>query len=76
MVFVLSINEEKNTRYPLTIPRELKLQLEALAKEKNVSLNRFIIDVLSGKTKVDRFVRALRFIPIQRGDRFKSQYSK
>ncbi len=37
---------EDNTRYSLTIPKELKAALETLAKEDNRSLNNLIVTVL------------------------------
>lgn len=37
---------EHNTKYSLTIPKELKAKLAALAKEDNRSLNNLIITVL------------------------------
>jgi len=37
---------DKNTRTLITIPKELKTQLEELAKEKNRSFNNLVITIL------------------------------
>jgi predicted HicB family RNase H-like nuclease len=43
------INDEINTRINLTIPKELKQQLEAEAKEQGRSLNNYILYILNTK---------------------------
>lgn len=40
-----------NTRTNITIPKELKKQLEKLAKEQNRSLNNLIVTILENSTK-------------------------
>jgi len=42
----MSINSELNTRINLTIPKELKIKLEVLAKKKNRSTTNLIITIL------------------------------
>lgn len=37
---------DKNTRTPLTINKELKKELEKLAKENNISFNKYVINIL------------------------------
>lgn len=37
---------DNNTRYSLTIPKDLKTQLEMLAEKQNRSLNNLIVTVL------------------------------
>ena len=41
-----------NTRTIITIPKELKIKLETIAKEENRSLNNLIITVLMNYAKV------------------------
>lgn len=45
------INKEFNMRTTLTIPKELKLQLEILAKEDNRSVNNLIVTILDNYVK-------------------------
>ena len=47
----MMINKEINMRTTLTIPKNLKSQLETLAKEDNRSVNNFIITVLDKHVK-------------------------
>ncbi|HEY8462721.1 MAG TPA: toxin-antitoxin system HicB family antitoxin [Bacillota bacterium] len=47
----MPINENINTRINLTIPKELKRQLEAEAKEQGRSLNNYIIFILNSRKK-------------------------
>ena len=42
----MAINTERNTRLNLTIPRELKKELEELAKAKNRTTTNLIINIL------------------------------
>lgn len=42
----MSINTELNTRINLTIPKELKIKLEVLAKKQNRSTTNLIITIL------------------------------
>ena len=42
----MAINTEINTRFVLTISKELKKQLEEIAKEQNRSLSNCIINIL------------------------------
>jgi len=42
----------KNTRTNITIPKELKIKLEEIAKEQNRSLNNLIVTILSNYTKI------------------------
>ncbi len=47
----MPINEDINTRINLTIPKELKRQLEAEAKEQSRSLNNYILYLLNKRQK-------------------------
>lgn len=42
----MAINTDINTRFVLTISKELKKQLEEIAKEQNRSLSNCIINIL------------------------------
>lgn len=42
---------DSNTRISLTIPKELKYQLEQIAKQQNRSLNNLIITILKAKAQ-------------------------
>lgn len=44
---------DNNTRMNLTIPKELKMQLEEIAKLQNRSLNNLIITILKEQIKSD-----------------------
>jgi hypothetical protein len=46
---IMTINDEINTRINLTIPKELKQQLETEAKEQGRSLNNYILYILNTK---------------------------
>jgi predicted HicB family RNase H-like nuclease len=45
----MPINDEINTRINLTIPKELKQQLETEAKKQGRSLNNYILYILNTK---------------------------
>ncbi len=47
------INKDVNIRTTLTIPKDLKSQLELLAKEDNRSVNNMIINILDKYIKSD-----------------------
>lgn len=47
------INKDVNIRTTLTIPKDLKYQLELLAKEDNRSVNNMIINILDKYIKND-----------------------
>jgi predicted HicB family RNase H-like nuclease len=42
---------EKNTRTLITLPKELKEQLEKEAKEENRSFNNYVITILENRNK-------------------------
>ncbi|MGL5711640.1 MAG: ribbon-helix-helix domain-containing protein [Paraclostridium sp.] len=48
------INKEISMRTTLTIPKDLKSELEVLAKEDNRSVNNLIINILSNYVKGDK----------------------
>jgi len=49
----MPINDEMNTRINLTIPKELKQQLENEAKKQGRSLNNYILYILNKRQKAE-----------------------